>query len=162
MPELCVAGFAERWYIWRCDLCWRRTDLSAKERLKQIAGAHTAAIRILPLPPQSVQMANNRSPETRALSPTSAKLLSPAASPNARTLISRHSRSASKSVSQATTEWDSSGSPLFFFRENIQEPIVRLKTKHFLRINFLFMRRAPALWSELSGNNACELCRLFS
>ena len=64
-----------------------------------------------------IQMAKNRSPVTRALSPTSAKLLSPAASPNARTLVSRHSSYVSKSVSQATPEWDSSGSPLGFFEK---------------------------------------------
>jgi hypothetical protein len=67
-----------------------------------------------------VQMAKNTSPVTRALSPASAKLLSPAASPIARTLVSLRSRDASsvsKSASQATPDWDSSASPLGFFEK---------------------------------------------
>jgi hypothetical protein len=61
----------------------------------------------------SEYMAKNRSPVTRALSPTSAMLLSPAALPHRIDNVS----SASKKDLRRAPEWDSSGSPLGYFEK---------------------------------------------
>jgi hypothetical protein len=62
----------------------------------------------------SESMAKNRSPVTRALSPTSAMLLFPAASPH--DWIEK-APSASKKGPRRAPEWDSSGSPLGYFEK---------------------------------------------